>query len=139
MPRKAIAESAAKFDRIRRAHQSEVAEDYVEMIADLIAETGEARTVDLAARFGVTSPTVNAIIQRLQREDLVETRPYRSIFLTDAGHALAKEARARHRVVRDFLVAIGVPETIAEEDAEGIEHHVSAETLAVFAKITNQD
>ena len=139
MPRKAIAESAAKFDRIRRAHQSEVAEDYVEMIADLIAETGEARTVDLAARFGVTSPTVNAIIQRLQREDLVETRPYRSIFLTDAGHALAKEARARHLIVRDFLVAIGVPETIAEEDAEGIEHHVSAETLAVFVKITNQD
>jgi DtxR family manganese transport transcriptional regulator len=139
MPRKAIAESAAKFDRIRRAHQSEVAEDYVEMIADLIAETGEARTVDLAARFGVTSPTVNAIIQRLQREDLVETRPYRSIFLTEAGQALAKEARDRHRIVRDFLVAIGVPETIAEEDAEGIEHHVSAETLAVFAKITNQD
>ena len=139
MPRKAIAESAAKFDRIRRAHQSEVAEDYVEMIADLIVETGEARTVDLAARFGVTSPTVNAIIQRLQREDLVETRPYRSIFLTEAGQALAKEARARHRIVRDFLVAIGVPETIAEEDAEGIEHHVSAETLTVFAKITNQD
>ena len=139
MPRKAIAESAAKFDRIRRAHQSEVAEDYVEMIADLIAETGEARTVDLAARFGVTSPTVNAIIQRLQREDLVESRPYRSIFLTEAGQALAREARDRHRTVRDFLVAIGVPETIAEEDAEGIEHHVSAETLAVFAKITNQD
>jgi DtxR family manganese transport transcriptional regulator len=139
MPRKAIAESAAKFDRIRRAHQSEVAEDYVEMIADLIAETGEARTVDLASRFGVTSPTVNAIIQRLQREDLVETRPYRSIFLTEAGQALAKEARARHRIVRDFLVAIGVPETIAEEDAEGIEHHVSAETLTVFTKITNQE
>ena len=139
MPRKAIAESAAKFDRIRRAHQSEVAEDYVEMIADLIAETGEARTVDLAARFGVTSPTVNAIIQRLHREDLVETRPYRSIFLTESGQALADEARDRHRIVRDFLVAIGVPEMIAEEDAEGIEHHVSAETLAVFAKITNRD
>ena len=138
MPRKAIAESAAKFDRIRRAHQSEVAEDYVEMIADLIAETGEARTVDLAARFGVTSPTVNAIIQRLHREDLVETRPYRSIFLTELGQALAEKARDRHRIVRDFLVTIGVPETVAEEDAEGIEHHVSGETLAVFAKITNQ-
>ena len=62
-----VNESAAKFDRIRRAHQSEVAEDYVEMIADLIVENGEARTVDLAARFGVTSPTVNAIIQRLAR------------------------------------------------------------------------
>ena len=135
MSRKITNKSSTKFDRIRRAHQSEVAEDYVEMIADLITETGEARTVDLAARFGVTSPTVNAIIQRLQREYLVETLPYRSIFLTETGRALAKRARDRHRIVRDFLVSIGVAETIAEEDAEGIEHHVSPETLEVFAKI----
>ena len=127
--------SAAKFDRIRQAHQSEVAEDYVEMIAELIAETGEARTVDLAARFGVTSPTVNAIIQRLQRENLVETRPYRSIFLTEAGETMARQAQERHQVVRDFLVTIGVPSPIAEEDAEGVEHHVSLETLAVFERI----
>ena len=127
--------SAAKFDRIRQAHQSEGAEDYVEMIAELIAETGEARTVDLAARFGVTSPTVNAIIQRLQRENLVETRPYRSIFLTEAGETMARQAQERHQVVRDFLVTIGVPAPIAEEDAEGVEHHVSPETLAVFARI----
>ena len=131
-----VSDSAAKFDRIRRAHQSEVAEDYVEMISDLIEETGEARTVDLAARFGVTSPTVNAIVRRLQREYPVETRPYRSIFLTEAGKALAESSRARHQIVRDFLVTIGVPETIAEEDAEGVEHHVSEETLAVFAQIT---
>ena len=131
-----VSDSAAKFDRIRRAHQSEVAEDYVEMISDLIEETGEARTVDLAARFGVTSPTVNAIVRRLQRENLVETRPYRSIFLTEAGKALAESSRARHQIVRDFLVTIGVPEIIAEEDAEGVEHHVSEETLAVFAQIT---
>ena len=131
-----VSDSAAKFDRIRRAHQSEVAEDYVEMISDLIEETGEARTVDLAAKFGVTSPTVNAIVRRLQREYLVETRPYRSIFLTEAGKALAESSRARHQIVRDFLVTIGVPETIAEEDAEGVEHHVSEETLAVFAQIT---
>ena len=135
-PAASVSDSAAKFDRIRRAHQSEVAEDYVEMISDLIEETGEARTVDLAARFGVTSPTVNAIVRRLQRENLVETRPYRSIFLTEAGRALAESSRARHQIVRDFLVTIGVPETIAEEDAEGVEHHVSEETLAVFAQIT---
>ena len=135
-PAASVSDSAAKFDRIRRAHQSEVAEDYVEMISDLIEETGEARTVDLAARFGVTSPTVNAIVRRLQRENLVETRPYRSIFLTEAGKALAESSRARHQIVRDFLVTIGVPETIAEKDAEGVEHHVSEETLAVFAQIT---
>ena len=135
-PVASVSDSAAKFDRIRRAHQSEVAEDYVEMISDLIEETGEARMVDLAARFGVTSPTVNAIVRRLQRENLVETRPYRSIFLTEAGKALAESSQARHQIVRDFLVTIGVPETIAEEDAEGVEHHVSEETLAVFAQIT---
>ena len=136
-PAASVSNSAAKFDRIRLAHQSEVAEDYVEMISDLIEETGEARTVDLAARFGVTSPTVNAIVRRLQRENLVETRPYRSIFLTEVGKALAESSRARHEIVRDFLVTIGVPETIAEEDAEGVEHHVSEETLAVFAQITS--
>ena len=132
-PTASVSDSAAKFDRIRRAHQSEVAEDYVEMISDLIEETGEARTVDLAARFGVTSPTVNAIVRRLQRENLVETRPYRSIFLTEDGKALAESSRARHQIVRDFLVTIGVPETVAEEDAEGVEHHVSEQTLAAVS------
>ncbi|MDB2390669.1 manganese-binding transcriptional regulator MntR [Alphaproteobacteria bacterium] len=128
--------SAAKFDRIRRAHQSEVAEDYVEMIAELIKETGEARTVDLAARFGVTSPTVNAIIQRLQRADLVVSKPYRSIFLTESGKNLAERSKDRHRIVRDFLITIGVSADIAEEDAEGVEHHVSPETLSIFEQIT---
>ena len=90
----------------------------------------------MAARFGVTSPTVNAIIQRLQREDLVESRPYRSIFLTDAGRDLADASRKRHKIVYDFLVSIGVPPQIAEEDAEGVEHHVSPKTLSVFETIT---
>ena len=125
-------QSADKFERIRRAHQSEVAEDYVEMIADLIEETGEARAVDLAARFGVTSPTVNATIRRLQREGLVESKPYRSIFLTHAGTQLAKSSRDKHQVVRDFLIAIGVSGDVAEQDAEGVEHHVSEQTLAKF-------
>ena len=126
--------SAAKFERIRKAHQSEVMEDSVEMIADLIAEIGEARAVDLAARFGVTSPTVNATIQRLQREGLVETRPYRSIFLTDEGAKLAQACKERHRIVRDFLIMMGLPEDIADADAEGMEHHISQQTLAVFQK-----
>lgn len=131
---KANSLSAEKFERIRRAHQSEVAEDYVEMIAELIDETGEARSVDLAARFGVTSPTVNATIQRLQREGLVESRPYRSIFLTETGRALAQSCKARHQLVASFLQALGVDALQADADAEGMEHHISEETLAVFAK-----
>ena len=123
---------AERFQRVRDAHQMELAEDYVELIADLIDETGEARVVDLAGRLGVTNATVNNTIQRLQRDGLVTCRPYRSIFLTEQGEVLATASRERHRLVVDFLVALGVGAKTAEQDAEGIEHHVSNETLDAF-------
>ena len=127
---------AAAFQRMRDAHSTEMAEDYVELIGDLIAETGEARLTDLAENLGVTHATAAKVVQRLQREGLVESRPYRSIFLTGAGQAMAAASRERHRIVHDFLVALGVSEMNAEADAEGMEHHVSAETLEVFARMT---
>lgn len=127
---------AASFDRIRQAHQTEMAEDYVELISDLIAVNGEARAVDLAERFGVSHATVNKTLARLQRDGLVISRPYRSIFLTGDGEAMAAESRRRHRIVLEFLKSIGVSPGTAESDAEGMEHHVSDETLAVFEAIT---
>jgi DtxR family transcriptional regulator, manganese transport regulator len=120
--------------RTRKDHSQELAQDYAEMIAELIAKTGEARLIDLARGLGVTHVTANRTLKRLQKKGLVTTEPYRSIFLTPAGRNLAKESRERHDVVLHFLVAIGVPAEIAESDAEGIEHHVSRETLAAFVK-----
>jgi DtxR family transcriptional regulator, manganese transport regulator len=73
-------------------------------------------------------------LQRLQRRDLVTTQPYRSIFLTNEGRRLARESRDRHDTVVKFLRALGVPTRVAELDAEGIEHHVSRETLAAFSR-----
>ncbi len=121
-----------RFFQVRNARNTETAEDYTEMIADLINETGEARVVDLADRFGVTSPTVNSTIRRLVREGLVESKPYRSIFLTEKGRSLADFCKKRHQIVFDFLLSIGVEKEIAKNDAEGLEHHVSKETLKVF-------
>ncbi|MGI9524972.1 MAG: manganese-binding transcriptional regulator MntR [Hyphomicrobiaceae bacterium] len=123
---------AARFQRVRDAHQTEVAEDYVELIADLIDRSGEARVVELANCLGVSNATVNNTVQRLQRDGLVTSKPYRSIFLTDEGRGLARRARRRHRLVRDFLMALGVDAETAEADAEGIEHHVSEATLRAF-------
>ena len=123
---------AERFQRVREAHQTEVAEDYVELIAQLIEKTGEARVVDLADWLGVTNATVNNTIQRLQRDGLVTSKPYRSIFLTDKGRALAEASRRRHEIVRDFLLALGVDSETAETDSEGIEHHVSDATLQAF-------
>ena len=128
-----------RFFQVRNARHTEIAEDYTEMIADLIKDTGEARVVDLAERFGVTSPTVNSIIRRLVRDGLVESKPYRSIFLTDKGKKLAEFSKKRHEIVFNFLIALGVDLEIAKNDAEGIEHHVSSETLKVFEKFVKKN
>ena len=120
--------------RRRQDHAQELAQDYVEMIAELIASMGEARLIDLARRLGVTHVTARNTLQRLQRRGLVTTQPYRSIFLTNEGRRLARESRDRHDTVAKFLRALGVPARVAELDAEGIEHHVSRETLAAFSR-----
>jgi DtxR family transcriptional regulator, manganese transport regulator len=125
-------EQAARFARVRTAHKTETQEDYVELIADLIADAGEARATDLAERLGVTPATVANTLNRLKRDGLVEMRPYRSIFLTESGAAMATEAKARHGLVVAFLRALGVSEAVAEMDAEGLEHHLSEETLAAM-------
>ncbi len=113
----------------------ETAQDYVEAIAELIALSGEARAVDLARRLGVTHVTVVRRVARLKEEGYVTAEPYRAIFLTEAGRQLAAECRQRHDTVLAFLLAVGVPADAAERDAEGIEHHVSPETLAAFLKV----
>jgi len=125
---------AETFRRSRRDRAAETAQDYVEAIADLTAAIGEARVVDLARRLGVTHVTVNRTLARLKRNGFVNTKPYRAIFLTGSGRTLAEECKRRHETVVAFLRSLGVSEKAAEMDAEGIEHHVSSETLAVFER-----
>jgi DtxR family manganese transport transcriptional regulator len=120
--------------RTRQEHSEETAQDYVEMIAELIETTGEARVIDLARRLGVTHVTVSRTLQRLRRTGLITSLPYRSIFLTAAGKRLSEESRHRHEVVVEFLESIGVSAAVANSDAEGIEHHVSRETLEAFER-----
>jgi DtxR family manganese transport transcriptional regulator len=122
------------YRQVRRDHASELAEDYVELIDDLIAECGEARVVEIARRMGVSHVTANKTVGRLQRDGLIQRRPYRSIFLTDAGQRLAEQSRERHQIVHAFLRAIGVPQQQACVDAEGIEHHISDATLRAMSR-----
>ncbi|HUL51885.1 MAG TPA: manganese-binding transcriptional regulator MntR [Opitutaceae bacterium] len=122
------------LQRTRTENAQETAQDYVEMIAELIATSGSARVTDLARRLGVTHVTVNRTVRRLQRDGLVTALPYQAIQLTAAGRKLSEESRRRHEIVGDFLKSLGVPADIAHVDAEGMEHHVSAETLAAFVR-----
>jgi DtxR family transcriptional regulator, manganese transport regulator len=134
MPLPAEQTQARRFGKARTARSTAVLEDYVELISDLLGTTGEARPTDIARRLGVSHPTAIDTIARLKREDLVTARPYRGVFLTEKGENLARRVRARHRLVVDVLLALGVPQEAAEADAEGIEHHVSDVTLKAFAE-----
>ncbi|MEJ1976713.1 MAG: manganese-binding transcriptional regulator MntR [Acetobacteraceae bacterium] len=125
---------ALRFERARTARSTAMLEDYAELIADLIATGGEARATDIARRLGVSHATAIKSIGRLKREGLATGLPYRGVFLTESGQALAERVRSRHRLVVDLLVAIGVPVEAAESDAEGIEHYVSDATLAAFER-----
>ena len=139
-PRELPAETtqASRFGKTRTAQSTALLEDYVELIADLLATHGEARPTDVARRLGVSHATAIKTIARLKREGLATAKPYRGVFLTDAGHELAGRVRARHRLVVEVLLALGVPREAAESDAEGIEHHVSDATLAAFGRFLHE-
>lgn len=127
-----------RYCRTRRDHATETAEDYVEAVDTITEQTGRCRVTDLAREFGVSHVTVTRIVSRLADEGWVRTEPYRPIELTRKGKQLAAKAKERHKIVLDFLVALGVPREVAAVDAEGIEHHVSPPTLARFREWTRE-
>lgn len=118
--------------RTRVDHATEIAEDYVEAIAEIIESQDVCRVKDLSEHFAVSHVTVNRTVARLQRDGYVLTEPYSPVELTSQGAKLAKNSRRRHEIVLSFLMALGVSEETAATDAEGIEHHVSPETLSVM-------
>ena len=119
----------ASFAKVRADHSTETAEDYVEGISDIIHRQGECRVKDLAIHMGVSHVTIVRTIARLAKESLVVSEPYRPIRLSATGERLAAHSRKRHEVVLSFLLALGVRPVEAARDAEGMEHHVSANTL----------
>ena len=126
------------FRQTRHNRRTELIEDYVELIADLIKDGGEARQVDIAQRLGVAQPTVAKMLKRLAVDGYIQQRRYRGVFLTDIGKQLAEQSRERHHIVESFLCAIGISIETARIDAEGIEHHVSPETLEAFKRFVTR-
>ncbi len=97
-----VEEHVEGFRQVREAHRRELIDDYVELISDLIREVGEARQVDMAARLGVSQPTVAKMLKRLASVGLIEMIPWRGVFLTAEGEKLAQESRERHQIVENF-------------------------------------
>ncbi len=123
------------FAKTRSDHSQETARDVVELIlrmgksGDADQPQKEVRTVDLVKALEVSQPTVTKILMRLEREGLLLVHKRQSIELTEEGRKLAAESLKTHELVKAFLEAIGVSSFQAEMDTEGIEHHLSAESL----------
>ena len=116
----------------------ESAEDYLEAILRLKEAKGYARSVDISLLLGVTKPSVSVAMKRLRENGYIEMDRDGLITLTDRGMAIAAKMLDRHHTLTKFLVALGVDEKTAEEDACKIEHDISQQTYDAICEHVKQ-
>ena len=122
------------FAKTRIDHASETFEDYCEAVQDILLANGTCRVSELARFMKVSHVTVIRTVGRMVAAELAFKKRHGPIELSATGRKLARAARARHATVLDFLLSIGVPETHAKRDAEGIEHHAGSRTLSAMRR-----
>ncbi len=113
------------------------AEDYLERIHELIETKGYARVSDIAEALELTRPTVSIMVQRLSQSGFIDYEKYRGLRLTDEGTRVANRIRDRHAILTKFLTMLDLPEEVVARDTEGIEHHLSGETLEKLARLVS--
>jgi DtxR family manganese transport transcriptional regulator len=110
-------------------------EDFLEIILELIEAKGEARVAEIADHLSVSRPTVTQMIGRMVVDGWVTQESYQPIHLTPRGAAHAEWMRHRHGVLVRFLRLIGLPESRAHLETEGIEHHLPHDTIAAIERL----
>ncbi|MDW0137891.1 MAG: transcriptional regulator MntR [Nitrososphaeraceae archaeon] len=126
------ANSVKKQDRTDRM------EDYLEVIYELVQQKGYATTVDISSYLNVSSPSVTKMMQKLDETGYLNYEKYRGIKLTNEGIRIARNIRNRHGLLAEFFMIIGVDEETANNDAEGIEHHLHPETMRKLEEFINE-
>lgn len=112
-------------------------EDYLERIHELTLEKGYARAVDLAEVLGIRPPSVTLMVQRLAAAGYLNYERYRGMTLTPKGTAVAETIQRRHAALTRLLDLLGIPPKTRDRDIEGIEHHVSEETLSALTVVAD--
>ena len=115
---------------------SQSAEDYLERIHELIESKGAAHVADIALSLGVGQPSVTSMVQKLADEGYLHYEKYRALTLTEAGRSVAERIRDRHNVLADFFTLFDLDDETQARDIEGIEHHLSLDTLKTLADLT---
>jgi len=118
--------------------RSSAVEDYLEQILDLINTKGYARVADIAQGLKISQASVTNMVQRLDMERLLKYEKYRGLVLTTAGETLARNIMRRHQLLTDFLRMLGIDEEVIYHDVEGMEHHISPQTLRAVEALVVQ-
>lgn len=105
-------------------------EDYLEQIYSLIEEKGYARVSDIAEALQVHPSSVTKMVQKLDQGKFLVYEKYRGLFLTAKGKKVGKRLVDRHTLLEEFLRMIGVNEENIYQDVEGIEHHLSSDSIS---------
>jgi Mn-dependent DtxR family transcriptional regulator len=122
--------SAVPVRAAQAAASGQSMEDYLERIHELIESKGYARPIEIAAALGIRQSSVTKMMQRLHEQGFAVYQKHRGLTLTDAGEQVALRIRRRHKTVSEFLRILGVDEECLQQDTEGIEHHISNQTIA---------
>ncbi|MBM7692565.1 Mn-dependent DtxR family transcriptional regulator [Peribacillus deserti] len=104
-------------------------EDYIEIIYKLIEEKGYARVSDIAEMLSVHPSSVTKMVQKLDLEGYLIYEKYRGLILTPKGKKVGKRLVYRHDLLEQLLRIIGVKEENIYTDVEGIEHHLSWDSI----------
>ena len=132
--------NAKRLESIKAAHQttrsesSSRMEDYLEVISELVELKGYATTLDISRYMNVSAPSVTKMLQRLDENDYLEYEKYHGINLTDKGNHLADSIRQKHGILLEFFEILGIGHETANQDVEGIEHHLNPKTIRQLRK-----
>lgn len=118
------------------SRNSTAVEDYLERILELINAKGYARVVDIASSLKISQASVTNMVQRLDSDGLLKYEKYRGLVLTTAGETLARNIARRHELLTDFLGLLGLDKRVIDHDVEGMEHHISPQTLRAIEALT---
>ena len=122
-------------DMATPASPGQSAEDYLERIHELIEEKGYARVVDIASSLQVKQASVTGMVQKLGESGYLNYEKYRGLVLTEKGKQVATNIQKRHETLSRFFSLFGLDRETQKEDIEGIEHHLSPETVEVLADL----
>ena len=135
-----LQKNSKRLESIKAAHKTRKVssttreEDYLEVIAELVELKGYATTLDISRYMNVSPPSVTKMLQKLDEKKYIEYEKYHGINLTNNGRQVADSIRKKHSILLEFFEILNIGQEIANQDTEGLEHHLNPKTIKQLRK-----